>query len=90
MRKALRWAGIGLGAVFALLLAAALVVLAWSELILRKDYRAAAETLPAPSAAEMDLGLMPTVASNDFNRLTDAEIDALYAYPAARPKRLGS
>jgi mono/diheme cytochrome c family protein len=52
MRKALRWAGIGLGAVVALLLVAALVIFAWSEMILRKDYAAAPETLPRPSAAE--------------------------------------
>jgi mono/diheme cytochrome c family protein len=52
MRKALRWAGIGLGAVVALLLVAALVIFAWSEMILRKDYAAAPETLPPPSAEE--------------------------------------
>jgi mono/diheme cytochrome c family protein len=52
MRKALRWAGIGLGAVVTLLLAAALVVFAWSEMILHKPYSAAAETLPVPAAAE--------------------------------------
>jgi mono/diheme cytochrome c family protein len=52
MRKALRWVGIGLGAVVALLLVAALVVLIWSEIILRRDYRAAPETLPKPTAAE--------------------------------------
>jgi mono/diheme cytochrome c family protein len=48
----LRWTAIGLGAVVALLLVAALVILVWSEMILRKDYAAAPETLPAPSAAE--------------------------------------
>lgn len=53
MRKALRWAGIGLGAVVALLLLAALIILVWSETILRRPYAAAAETLPAPSAAEL-------------------------------------
>lgn len=52
MRKALRWAGIGLGAIVALLLVAALVILAWSEMILRKGYAAVPETLPAVSAAE--------------------------------------
>jgi mono/diheme cytochrome c family protein len=52
MRKALRWVGIGLGAVVTLLLAAALVVFAWSELILHKTYSVAAETLPVPAAAE--------------------------------------
>jgi mono/diheme cytochrome c family protein len=52
MRKALRWAGIGLGAIVALLLVAALIILVWSEMILRKDYAAAPETLPRPSAAE--------------------------------------
>ena len=53
MGKALRWLGIGLGGLVALLLVAALVILAWSELILRKDYSAAPETLPAASAAEL-------------------------------------
>jgi mono/diheme cytochrome c family protein len=52
MRKALRWAAIGLGAVVALLLVAALVIFVWSEVILRRDYVAAAETLPRPTAAE--------------------------------------
>ncbi|HEX8226113.1 MAG TPA: cytochrome c [Allosphingosinicella sp.] len=52
MRKALRWAGIGLGAVVGLLLLAALVIVVWSEIILRRDYVAAAETLPKPTAAE--------------------------------------
>jgi mono/diheme cytochrome c family protein len=37
-----------------------------------------------------DLGLMTTVAKSDFSHLTDAEIDALYAYLQARAKRLGS
>ena len=36
-----------------------------------------------------DLGLMSEVARNDFSHLTDAEIDALYAYLTARAKRLG-
>jgi mono/diheme cytochrome c family protein len=52
MGKALRWAGIGLGAVAALLLVAALVIFVWSEVILRKDYSATSETLPKPTAAE--------------------------------------
>lgn len=52
MRKALRWFGIGLGGLIALLLLAALVMLIWSEAILRRHYAASAETLPAPSAAE--------------------------------------
>ncbi|HEU0098540.1 MAG TPA: c-type cytochrome [Allosphingosinicella sp.] len=52
MRKALRWAGIGLGGLIALLILAAIVVYAWSEIVLRREYRAVAETLPAPSAAE--------------------------------------
>jgi len=53
MSKALRWAGIGLGALVALLILAAVVVFAWSEMILRQVYEAKAESLPAPSAAEM-------------------------------------
>jgi cytochrome c553 len=52
MRKALRWLGIGLGGLLALLLVLVLVVFAWSEMILRRDYAAAAETLPAVSAAQ--------------------------------------
>lgn len=52
MRKALKWAGLGLGGLIALLILAAIVVYAWSEVILRRGYSAAAETLPAPSAAE--------------------------------------
>jgi mono/diheme cytochrome c family protein len=52
MRKALRWAGIGLGAVLALLLVAALVIFAWSEIILRRDYAAAPETLSRPSTVD--------------------------------------
>jgi mono/diheme cytochrome c family protein len=36
-----------------------------------------------------DLGLMATVAKQDFSHLTDAEIDSLYSYLAARAKRLG-
>lgn len=52
MRKALRWAGIGLGAVVALLLVAALAIFVWSEIILRRHYAAVAETLPRPSAAD--------------------------------------
>ena len=53
MRKALRWAGIGLGGLVVLLLLAALVIFVWSQIILGRDYRAASETLPAPSAAQM-------------------------------------
>jgi len=52
MRKALKWAGIGLGGLIALLILAAIVVYAWSEIILRRDFSAAAETLPAVSPAE--------------------------------------
>ncbi|HEX8263662.1 MAG TPA: cytochrome c [Allosphingosinicella sp.] len=52
MRKALRWAGIGLGAVVALLLAAALIIFAWSEIVIRTSYSAAPETLPPPTAAQ--------------------------------------
>ena len=52
MRKALRWFGIGLGGLAALLLVAALVILVWSELILRRGHEAAPERLPASSAAE--------------------------------------
>ena len=52
MGKALRWAGIGLGAAVALLLLAALVVFAWSQIILRKQYSAAPESLAKPTAAE--------------------------------------
>ncbi len=53
MRKALRWAGIGVGGLIALLIVAAIVVFAWSQVILRRHYSPAPETLPAPSAAEM-------------------------------------
>lgn len=52
MRKALRWAGIGLGGLIALLIVAAIVIFAWSEVILRRDYSAAPETLPALGPAE--------------------------------------
>jgi len=52
MRKALRWAGIGLGGLIALLIVAVIVIWAWSEAILRRDYAAAAEPLPAPTPAE--------------------------------------
>ncbi len=52
MRKALRWAGIGLGGLIALLVVAAIVIFAWSEMILDREYEAAAETLPPPTAAE--------------------------------------
>ncbi len=56
MRKALRWAGIGLAGLIALLIVAAIVIFAWSELILRRDYSAAPETLPALAAAEKAQG----------------------------------
>jgi mono/diheme cytochrome c family protein len=52
MRKALRWAGIGLAGLVALLVVAAIVIFAWSEAILRRDYPAAPEALPAPGLAE--------------------------------------
>ena len=52
MRKALRWLGIGLGGLLVLLLVAAIVIFAWSEMILRKHYEPAPEALPALSAAE--------------------------------------
>jgi mono/diheme cytochrome c family protein len=52
MRKALRWAGLGIGAVFVLLLIVALVVYAWSEAIIGRDHVASPETLPQPTAAE--------------------------------------
>jgi mono/diheme cytochrome c family protein len=52
MKKALRWAGIGLGGLAALLLLAAIVIFVWSETILRRHYAAAVEALPAVSAAE--------------------------------------
>jgi len=53
MRKALRWFGLGLGGLLALLLLAAIVIFAWSEMILRKDYAAAPETLSAPTPAQL-------------------------------------
>lgn len=53
MGKALRWVGIGLGGLVAFLLLAALVILIWSEIILRRNYASAAETLPAPGASDM-------------------------------------
>jgi mono/diheme cytochrome c family protein len=52
MHKALRWAGIGLGGLIALLILAAIVIFIWSETILRRGYSAAPESLPAVSAAE--------------------------------------
>ncbi len=52
MRKALRWFGIGLGGLLAVLLLAAIIVLAWSEMILRGDHEPAPEALPKVSAAE--------------------------------------
>ena len=53
MMTALRWVGIGLGTIVALLIVAAVVIFAWSEMILRQDHEARAETLPRPTAAEM-------------------------------------
>lgn len=53
MRKALRWAGIGLGGVIALLIVAGLAIFAWSEFILRRDHPLEPEALPAPSPAEI-------------------------------------
>ncbi|HEX8483017.1 MAG TPA: c-type cytochrome [Allosphingosinicella sp.] len=53
MRKALRWLGIGLGSLVALLLVAGIVIFAMSEMILRKEHVASAEALPAPSAPEL-------------------------------------
>jgi cytochrome c553 len=53
MRKALRWAGIGLGGVIALLIVAAIVIFIWSEMILRRGYTATAEAFPTVGAAEM-------------------------------------
>lgn len=53
MKKALRWAGIGLGAVLALLLVAAGTIFVMSEMALRREHRAAAEALPAPTAAQL-------------------------------------
>ncbi|MGA9582504.1 MAG: c-type cytochrome [Allosphingosinicella sp.] len=52
MRKALRWAGIGLGGVVALLVVAAILIFIWSEIILRRGYAAAPEALPPLTAAE--------------------------------------
>lgn len=52
MRKALRWAGIGIGGLIAFLIVAAIVIFAWSEVILRRSYAAAPETLPPTSPAE--------------------------------------
>ena len=52
MRRALRWAAIGLGGVLALLVVAALAVFGLSEMALRKEHRAAAETLAAPTPAQ--------------------------------------
>jgi mono/diheme cytochrome c family protein len=52
MRKALRWAGIGLGGLIALLVVAAIVVFVWSEAILRREYSAGPETLAALSPAQ--------------------------------------
>ena len=52
MHKALRWAAIGFGGLIAIVIVAAIVVYAWSEMILRRDFAAAAETLPAVSAAD--------------------------------------
>ena len=52
MRRALKWAGIGLGGLFALLILAAIVVYAWSEIILSREHKAAPETLPALGQAD--------------------------------------
>jgi mono/diheme cytochrome c family protein len=60
MSKALRWAGIGLGTLVAFLIFAAIVIFIWSEMILRRGYAAAAEPLPAVSAA--DLAAAPRLA----------------------------
>ena len=49
MRKALRWMGIGLGSLLALLLVAALVIFALSEVALRERHTASAEALAPPS-----------------------------------------
>jgi mono/diheme cytochrome c family protein len=51
MTKALRWAGIGLASIVGLLVVAALVIFALSEMALRREHKAAAETLAAPSPA---------------------------------------
>ncbi len=53
MRKALRWVGIGLGGLIAVLIVAAIVIFAWSEMILGREHKAAAEPLPPPTAAEL-------------------------------------
>jgi cytochrome c553 len=52
MRKALRWAGFGLGGLLLLLLVAALVLFALSEMVLRKRHDPVPEALPAPTAAQ--------------------------------------
>ncbi|HEX8127448.1 MAG TPA: cytochrome c [Allosphingosinicella sp.] len=52
MRKALRWAGIGLATLIGLLVVAAIAIFVWSEMILGRDYAPATEALPAVSAAE--------------------------------------
>ena len=51
MRKALRWAGIGLASLVGLALVAAVVIFVMSEMVLRKQHKAAAETLGAPDQA---------------------------------------
>lgn len=51
MKKALRWIGIGIGAIVGLLLVAALVLFVISEATLRERHTARAETLPAVDAA---------------------------------------
>jgi mono/diheme cytochrome c family protein len=53
MRKALRWLGYGLAGLLALILVGAVVIFAISEVTLRKNYQAAAETLAAPSPAQL-------------------------------------
>ena len=51
MKKALRWAGIGLASLAGLVLVAALAIFVMSEMVLRKQHTAAAETLGRPNAA---------------------------------------
>ena len=53
MRKVLRWLGIGVAGLVALLLVAAVVLFIMSEMVLRKEHVAAAETLSPPSAAQL-------------------------------------
>ena len=51
MKKALRWAGIGLASLVGLVLVAAFVIFVMSEMVLREQHQAAAETLVAPDPA---------------------------------------